>query len=184
MGPKIKFLALKLAIITGIVFFAFLFCPSALDSVTFEEMPSSKEKALKIIKEIYREVKELGKYPGEEFIKREFFVGEDDDDTNKDIHVLILIQKISNEERMTIQVTYMQQTHTNPIVRIAKSSRIIICVIEGEKIEFIKNDYDIKEMNSLLPEILRAIKDKKKILGSHHCIFILTKALPFIILLV
>ena len=164
MGPKIKFLTLRLASIAGIVFFAFLFCPSALDSVTFEEMPSSKEKALKIIKEIYREVKQLGRYAGEEFIKREFFVGEDDDDTNKDIHVIILIQEISAKERMVIEVTYMERTRTNPIIRIAKSSRIIICVIEGEKIEFIKNDYDIIEMNSFLPEILRAIQNKKRIL--------------------
>ena len=164
MGPKIKFLTLRLAAIAGIVFFAFLFCPSALDSVTFEEMPSSKEKALKIIKEIYREVKQLGRYAGEEFIKREFFVGEDDDDTNKDIHVIILIQEISAKERMVIEVTYMERTRTNPIIRIAKSSRIIICVIEGEKIEFIKNDYDIIEMNSFLPEILRAVQNKKRIL--------------------
>jgi len=168
LRAKMKFLSLRAALITGIAIFMILFCPNLSDSKVLEGIPSSKGRALKIVKEIYREVTELGKYPGEEFIKREFFVGEDDDDTNKDIHVLILIEKVYDRERMIIQVTYMQRTGINPIVKVAKNTRNIICIVEWEKISIIGNDYDEKEMNALLPKILRAIQNKKKILRTRH----------------
>jgi hypothetical protein len=60
-----------------------------------------KKDISQVLKEIYQEMKEFDKYPGCDFVKREFFVGEDDDDTNKDIHVVILVQDVAEKEKVT-----------------------------------------------------------------------------------
>jgi len=134
------------------------------DSISSAEPLSAKKDPSKILREIYKEVKELGQFPGDDFIKREFFVGKDDDDTYQDIHVLVLIQNIDDEERMTIQVTYLQPSESNPTIKFAKNMRSILCLISGDHIDIIKSDYDEKEQKKFLPEILRAIRGKKKLL--------------------
>ena len=123
-----------------------------------------KKDASKILKEIYQEMKEFEKYPGCDFIKREFFVGEDDDDTNKDIHVVVLVQDIDEKEKITIQVTYMERSKGRPVIGIAKYIKVLSFFILGGQTEIIKSDFSDKEKERILPGVLQAIKNKKKLL--------------------
>lgn len=168
MGSK---LSLCLFIIVIIVIPIFLSGIELPDSLSYTEISGKKKDPSKIVREIYREVKELGRFPGDDFVKREFFVGEGDDDTYKDIHVLILIQNIDDKERLTIQVTYLQSSENNPTIKYAKKVKNILCLIGGDKIDIIKSDYDEKESIKFLPEILRAIRGKKKLLKKSDIFF-------------
>jgi len=142
----------------------FLSSNESSDSMNHIGLSETNKDSHKVLKEIYREVKELGKFPGDDFIKREFFVGPGEDDTYKDIHILVLIQNIDEKERITIQVTYLQPSENNPIIKYAKNMRSVSCLIGGDRIDIIKSDYDEKECKTMLPEVLRAIRDKKKLL--------------------
>jgi len=123
-----------------------------------------KKDNSKILKEIYQEMKEFKKYPGYDFIKREFFVGEDDDDTNKDIHVVILLQDVDEKKKVTIQVTYMERSKGKPVIGIAKYARVFSFFVLEDQIEIIKSDFDAKGKAIVLPGVLQAIKNKKKLL--------------------
>jgi hypothetical protein len=126
--------------------------------------PGNKRDVSKILKEIYKEIKEFSKYPGCDFIKREFFVGDDDDDTNKDTHIVIIVQDVNEKEKVTIQVTYMERSKGKPVIGIAKYVKALSYFIQENHIEIIKSDFDDKEKDYILPGILRAIKNKKKLL--------------------
>jgi len=123
-----------------------------------------KKDNSKILKEIYQEMKEFKKYPGYDFIKREFFVGEDDDDTNKDIHVVILVQDVDEKKKVTIQVTYMERSKGKPVIGIAKYARVFSFFVLEDQIEIIKSDFDAKGKAIVLPGVLQSIKNKKKLL--------------------
>jgi len=69
------------------------------------------------------EVEELGRHPGEDFYRWEFFLGEDDDDTNKDIHAVVIIHEEPPPLRLRIHVTDLQRLPGNPRVRIARQTR-------------------------------------------------------------
>ena len=127
--------------------------------------PGPVKKYLAVLKHIHAEVKEIGPYPGEDFIRREFFVGEDDDDTNKDIHVIVLIQSLEAKERMTIRVTEMVKDPGNPRARLAKTSRALVCLVAADRLEVQSSDYGEKDLAELVPEILTAIQNKKKLLN-------------------
>lgn len=134
-------------------------------NLPFLAEPGGGEKqCIKILREIYDEVKELGPYPGEDFIRREFFVGKDDDDTNKDQHVVVLIQNAQGQEKMRIQVTWMEPGKENPQVKYAGNVKNIWCVIIRNNITIQKSDYTERELDKSTPEILRAIRNKKKLL--------------------
>lgn len=121
-------------------------------------------QTLEIVKRIYEEVKDMEKYPGEDFVRGEFFVGPDDDDTNKDIHVSIVIQRMQAAEKMKIQVTFMERSPGHPQVSYAKSTRLVVCLVVGKTIAIDRSDFSDQEMKRLAPEILRAVRDKKKLL--------------------
>jgi len=123
-----------------------------------------KKDTSKILKEIYQEMKEFEKYPGCDFVKKEFFVGEDDDDTNKDIHVVILVQDTDEKEKVTIQVTYMERSKGKPVVGIAKYVKVLSFSVIEDQAEIIKNEFDAKGTEIILPGVLQAIKNKKKLL--------------------
>ena len=108
--------------------------------------------------------KEFENYPGCNFIKREFFVGEDDDDTNKDIHVVVLVQEVDEKEKITVQVTYMERKRGRPVVGIARYIKIFSYFVQGDQTDIIKSDYDAKEEALILAGVLQAIKNKKKLL--------------------
>jgi hypothetical protein len=142
-----------------VIFLPKFVIPSSIFVSSIEKIDISK-----ILKEIYEEMKEFQKYPGCDFIKREFFVGEDDDDTNKDIHVVILVQEVDEKEKVTIQVTYMERRRGRPVVGIAKDVKIFCYFVLGDKTEIIKSEFDAGQKKLVLPGVLQAIKDKKKLL--------------------
>ncbi|MDH7513161.1 MAG: hypothetical protein QHH14_09465 [Clostridiales bacterium] len=137
--------------------------PEALNSG--ESKAEGGKKYPGILQSIYREVKEIGAYPGEAFVRGEFFVGTDDDDTNKDVHVSILIQKHDNREKMKIQVTYMEPAHQDPRVKYAGISKALVCLIDEKNIELESSDFKEKEIDNLAAEILRAVRNKKNLLS-------------------
>lgn len=122
------------------------------------------KKHVVILKQIHTEVKEMGPYPGEDFIRREFFVGEDDDDTNKDIHVMVVIRSLELEDSMSIRVTEMMKDPGNRQARLAGKSRMLSCVIAGSRLEVLSSDYEENDLDKLAPEILTAIRNKKRLL--------------------
>jgi len=138
-------------------------------ALTVPSGPGPVKKYLAILKQIHAEVKEIGPYPGEDFIRREFFVGEDDDDTNKDIHVLVLIQSLESKEMMTIRVTEMAKDPGNPQTRLAKTSRVLFCLVAEDRMEVQSSDYEEKDLAKLAPEILTAIQNKKRLLKLNLC---------------
>lgn len=138
-------------------------------ALTALPQPEPVKKYISVLTQVYAEVKEMGPYAGEDFIRREFFVGEDDDDTNKDIHLTVLIQPSDSKETMTIQVTEMTKDPGNPQSRLAGKSRMISCLVVEGRLEILSSDYEERELAILAPEMLRAIQNKKKLLKLNLC---------------
>lgn len=121
------------------------------------------EKVSTLLKEIFKEVMEIGPYPGEEIVRREFFVGEGDDDTYKDYHLVVLIQDVPGGRKMTLQVTRLVPESGNPRIKKGRDSKLVVCVTNGGRLDLVKSDYSEKELSSFLPDLLRAIRDRKKL---------------------
>jgi hypothetical protein len=122
-----------------------------------------KKDPNEILKEMYKEVVELGPYKNEDFIKREFHIDLDGDENNSEEHVVFLIQSVGDREKMIIQVTYFEAKRTR-IIKYAKDIKTISCYVKGDKIEIKKSDYSENEIKSLFPDILQGIRNKKKFL--------------------
>ena len=105
----------------------------------------------------------MGKFPNEDFIKRQFHIGEEDD-TNQNVHVFVLIQEIENTEKMTIQVTYLK-TSSYPAVGIPEGIKNIVCSFQNNNVKILDSDFSDKEMNTFLKELKQSISDKKRLLG-------------------
>jgi len=139
---------------------------SALPAVSH---PEPEKRVLSVLTRIYAEIKEMGPYPGEEFTRREFFVGEDDDDTNKDIHIMVLIRSSDSGEMMTIRVTELVKDPGNPQARLAANSKMLSCLVAGGRLEIRSSDYQEKDLDQLAPEMLTAIQNKKRLLKLNLC---------------
>lgn len=118
-----------------------------------------------LILEIHREVKEMGPYPGEDFVRREFFLGEDDDDTNKDVHAVIIIQASDGgAERMRIQVTALERSTNDPKIKYARGIKNAVCRVSPGDAAVLTSDYAALELEAVLRDLKRAILDKKRLL--------------------
>jgi len=122
-----------------------------------------KTDPCQILKEIYKEVLELGSRKNENFIKREFHFDLDKNETNSEEHVVVLIYDVGDRERMVVQVTYFKSRGNNNIIKYAKDIRMVFCSIKKDIVEIEKCDYDDKEMKSILPDVLEGIREEKKI---------------------
>lgn len=140
------------------------FCLTVTPVLSGDLHPAIEKRYLTILKEIHAEVKGMGLYPGQDFVQQAFFVGEDDDDTNKDIHVSILIQAQEQKEKMTIRVTRMIKDRRNPQARLAGTTKGLVCILGGDELEVQSSDYQEKEIAELAPEILTAVQNKKRLL--------------------
>lgn len=128
-------------------------------------MRSQSVETKRLLARLHSEVREFGKNPGEDFVRQDFFIGgADPDDTNKDIHVGILIRAEGRAEIMAIQVTRMEKSKDNPRIREARSTKAVSCVIGLEGVGVVSSDYPSGEVEALLKEILKAVTDKKKLL--------------------
>jgi hypothetical protein len=124
--------------------------------------------AADVLKRIYVEVKDLGPYPGETFIKHDFFLGPADDDSYKREHIVVLIQDVGGVERMRIQVTEMKSRPDDPRIQLAGKTRTITCSVSGgEALTLLRTDYSDTETVRLAPDILRAVREKKKLLDEY-----------------
>lgn len=122
-----------------------------------------KKNPTEILKEMYKEVVELGPYENEDFIKREFHIDLDSDENNSEEHVVFLIQSLGDKEKMIIQVTYFEAKRTR-IIKYAKDIKTILCHVKGGEVEIKKCDYSENDIKSLFPDILQGIRNKKKYL--------------------
>lgn len=151
--------------ITGIsLIYAFKSHANASFLSIFCRNPFHKRNIHEFLKEIYMEVKDLGSYYDDDFIKREFFIDLDGHEKNKEEHVVILNNKVEGLDKMRVQVTYFEAERKNIIIKWAKNTKEIHCCLKGVNLEIEKCDYSNKEMESLLPKILNGIRDKKKLL--------------------
>ncbi len=126
--------------------------------------PQKPKDAAGLLREIRREVAEMGPYPGEEFIRRDFSLGEDDDDTNKNHHVGILIQDLDGVPVMTIQITKLEPLRQNPRIRHGKDPRLVVCRFPQERVEITRSDYPENGIRDVLIEVLEAVRLKKRLL--------------------
>lgn len=125
--------------------------------------PESKKSPEEILKSIYQEVSELGKRKDEYFIKREFHFDLDENPTNTEEHVVVLIYDIEKGERMVVQVTYFETDGLRHSVKYAKDIKLISCCVDLEKLKIEKCDFNKKEMKPLFSDILKGIKEEKKL---------------------
>lgn len=118
---------------------------------------------IKNLWDIFLEVKEMDEFPKEVFIMSQFHIG-DEDDTNQNIHVFVLIQELDGVEKMTIQVTYLK-TSSYPKVGIPVKIKNIFCSFQNDDVKILNSDFSDKEMKTFLKELKRSISDKKRLLG-------------------
>jgi len=140
---------------------------SILFSITYlyhEDKPFAKEKTCQLLKEIYDEIIEFGKYEDEDFIKKEFFIDLDENQENKEEHVVVLQRMTIGKEQMIVQVTYFEPKKINRLIKYAKTTKKILCSLEKENLIIEECGYEKDEIQILLPRILEGIKNKKKLL--------------------
>ena len=123
-----------------------------------------QKKILEHLREIYQEVKEMGPYPGENFIKQEFFIEIDGDRTNKEEQVVVLIQPQLKLEKMLIQITTFSAPKVDTL-RLAVSTKKISCALFQKDLALTGSDYSDEQTCQLLEAILKGIRQEKKLLN-------------------
>ncbi len=139
------------------LFVIFMFLPQ-------EGFPMAKKTPSEILKNIYEEVKELGPYENEDFLRREFHMDLDGNATNKEEYVMVFSQKIDNIQKMVLQVTYFEQDKSSRYAKNAKETKEIKCELIGEDFKIKSCDYEGRKLNKVLSKILTGIQEKKKLL--------------------
>ena len=139
-------------------------CAGSIIKSEFEKISGIEKNPVEVLKEIYKEIEELGDVNDKEFLKREFFLDLDHCPANREEHLVVLIHKVDNREKMIVQVTYFKPTRKNRLTNIAKDTKCISCFIEEDKIIIEKSDYKDNEIKYFLKEILQGIREEKKLL--------------------
>ena len=166
--PKTKtktlFKILIRLIIIGAFTLQFLQAGSAFNTYEIpSQKPEGKKTPEEILKDIYKEVFELGKREDENFIKGEFHFNLDENPTNSEEHIVVLIYEAENKERMIVQVTYFEAEGLKYSVKYAKDIKLVTCTLDGEILKIDKCDFKDKEMKSLMRDILKGIQEEKKL---------------------
>lgn len=119
-----------------------------------------------LLRRIRDEVLELRRYPGEDFVRGEFHLGEGDDDTNKTHAVGILIkdEDKGGGRRMTIVVTRLEPSAADPRIRLSRESETLVCRFAADEAEIVSSDHPPEGLGRLLRDILKAVVDKKNLL--------------------
>ena len=162
----VQFLRFALKPFPGILLRQILFSALILAGTVLlaEGLAVSKKDPASLLRKIHLEVKEMGFYADENFLRREFHMNLDGNDTNKEEYVMVFSQKIEDREKMLVQVTYFEPEKNNRFVKHAKETREIECNLRSERIEIKKCDYEEKALWIVLNEILRGIRSKKELL--------------------
>jgi hypothetical protein len=119
-----------------------------------------------LLRRIRDEVLELRRYPGEDFVRGEFHLGEGDDDTNKTHAVGILIkdEETGGGRRMTVVVTRLEPSAADPRIRLSRESETLVCRFAADEVEIVSSDHPPESLGRLLRDILKAVVDKKNLL--------------------
>lgn len=123
-----------------------------------------KEFTLDILAAVYDEVKDMPPYPDEPFIRMDVFIGEDDDDTNKDIHAVLLAAKEHGRPALRVQIVFMERRRGFPVIRIARETKSFLCVFEEGGVEIRSTTFTASGIDALAPGLLKAVRDKKALL--------------------
>jgi hypothetical protein len=145
------------ALAAALLALAVLTAPAAAGGQKKTDVPS-------LLREIRAEVLGLGRYPGEDFARGEFFLGAGDDDTNKTHAVGIVVQDGTEGPRMTIVVSRLEPSGDNPRVKYTRDTKTVVCRFAGNAVEIVRSDYPEAELEKLLPAVLKAVIDKKALL--------------------
>lgn len=127
--------------------------------------PGSSEAGLR---EIYREVLAMGPHPGQTIVHWDFFIGEDDDDTNKNIHAAVIIAGERGARRMTVRISWMERLPGEPKAFRAGANKMLSCAIvengADDAARLVRTEFAEKEWAVLAKGLLKAIRDKKNLL--------------------
>lgn len=113
---------------------------------------------------VYDEVRVMPPRPDEAFVRQEFFIGEDDDDTNKDIFVSIIIAKADAVPLMILQITWMEHAKSDSRVSFAKETKTLRCLFEPAGLRLEGARFGDRELGALAHGLLKAVLDKKRLL--------------------
>ena len=114
---------------------------------------------------IREEIRDVSEFMGFGLVKWECFIGgPDDDDTNKDQHVLIMIRRRDEGESMTIAVTDLERSRNDPKVKYARGTRTLVCGLGDGTASLISADGGLSAWDKTAAEVLRAVLDKKRLL--------------------
>jgi len=132
----------------------------AVPAGTFQIDPAT----VKNLTRIYDEVRVMPPRPGEEFVRQEFFIGPDDDDTNKDIFVSVIIAKADAVPFMIAQITWMEHAKSDPRVTYAKETKTLRCLFDPAGLRLEGARFSNRELGDLAHGLLKAVLDKKRLL--------------------
>ena len=76
----------------------------------------------------------------------------------------ILIKDDAEGPRMTILVTRLEPSRDNPRVKYARDPKTIVCRFPADRAEVVRSDYSQADLETLLPDVLRAVVGKKNLL--------------------
>jgi hypothetical protein len=126
---------------------------------------SPGSKGLDTCLRIREEIRDVSEFMGIGLVKWEGFIGgPDDDDTNKDQHVLIMIRLRDEGESMTIAVTALERSRNDPKVKYARGTRTLVCGLADGTASLISADGGLPAWDKTAAEVLRAVLDKKRLL--------------------
>jgi hypothetical protein len=127
--------------------------------------PAAGEVVSAVLLRLHHEVLSMGPHPGDDFIHQQFFTGkDDDDDTNKDVYVGILIQPGAQADRMEIRVTRMTRNPRDPQISTAVESRSLTCRVAGRSVTVVSSEFGAEEIPIILQNLLKAVLQKKELL--------------------
>ncbi|MDW7759477.1 MAG: hypothetical protein SCM96_02440 [Acidobacteriota bacterium] len=157
--------ALFFKVVAGLMLVLVLFSASTFSSQ--DALPELKVKAAtrETLAAVYDEVKDMPAYPDEPFIRMDVFIGEDDDDTNKDIHAVLLVAKEHGHPALRVQIVFMERRRGFPVIRIARETKSFLCVFENGGLDVRSTTFTAADIDGLAPGLLKAVRDKKRILG-------------------
>ncbi len=122
------------------------------------------KKQLDILFSIYNEVKELGRYAGDNFINREFHIDVDGRRQNSEEFVVVLIHDTDEGETMILELTYFDDKKTIYSSKYVHEMKRIACELKEGTIRIVENSFGREEMEKSFPVILEGIVNKKKLL--------------------
>ena len=161
---SLQLISHKILLISTVALFISGLTFSPQSSTKIKRYRPQKSNFLQTLKQIYKEVAELGSYNDEDFIKREFFMELDGNQENREEHVVIFQRKVGERQEMLIQVTYFKSKRKGSNIKYAEQAKEIVCFFPSGKAEIIKCDYAQDVIQSLLAKILAGVCQKKKYL--------------------